>query len=263
MFRADYHTHSHHSFDGTQSMLELAKAAVRVGLTELCITDHCDMNRSFDFAAQEREFLETRQAVEGQLVLLRGIELGEATHDLPDALLRAGTPGLDFVIGSYHILKGYPDFYFHFYTQESTCRRQIELYLGQVTEMCRDADFDVLGHLTLPLRYMGENLALRAIDFAPYEEQVREIYRLLIESGRGIEINLSGLRKDPFLVMPDLPLLKLYRQCGGEIVTLGSDSHGSKTVGAWQAEGRELLREAGFGRMAAYRERRLRFESID
>ena len=43
MFLADYHTHSLCSFDGSAPLADLAQSAVTAGLTELCLTDHCDL----------------------------------------------------------------------------------------------------------------------------------------------------------------------------------------------------------------------------
>jgi histidinol-phosphatase (PHP family) len=48
-------------------------------------------------------------------------------------------------------------------------------------------------------------------------------------TGRGIalEINTSGLRREHFCAtMPSFDLLKIYKDMGGELLTLGSDSHG-------------------------------------
>ena len=42
MYLADLHTHSRCSIDGKHTMAELAEAAVKAGLHELCFTDHVD-----------------------------------------------------------------------------------------------------------------------------------------------------------------------------------------------------------------------------
>lgn len=48
----------------------------------------------------------------------------------------------------------------------------------------------MLGHLTLPLRYMNENLG-EQMTFDGHYDQCREIFRALIESGCGIECNTN------------------------------------------------------------------------
>ena len=42
MYLADYHTHSAASPDGSLTVNQLAEAAVRAGLDEICVTDHVD-----------------------------------------------------------------------------------------------------------------------------------------------------------------------------------------------------------------------------
>ena len=44
----------------------------------------------------------------------------------------------------------------------------------------------------------------------------------------------------------DAPLLRLYRELGGEIITLGSDAHDTRYVGCAIRERQELLRQCGF-----------------
>ena len=42
MYFADYHTHSRVSPDAFSSMTEMAEAAIRQGLQEICFTDHVE-----------------------------------------------------------------------------------------------------------------------------------------------------------------------------------------------------------------------------
>ncbi len=47
-------------------------------------------------------------------------------------------------------------------------------------------------------------------------------------------------------MLPSREILKLYRELGGEIVTIGSDAHAPRWVG-WDSEGTQgELRELGF-----------------
>lgn len=99
----------------------------------------------------------------------------------------------------------------------------------------------MLGHLTLPLRYMNENLG-EQMTFDGHYDQCREIFRALIESGCGIECNTNRGN----VPLPDAPLLKLYREMGGEIITIGSDAHSAEYVGCRVRETQALLRTCGF-----------------
>ena len=53
MYLADYHTHTCCSMDSETRLEDQAEQAVRLGLTQLCTTDHCDLidgdgNRVYD-----------------------------------------------------------------------------------------------------------------------------------------------------------------------------------------------------------------------
>lgn len=56
--------------------------------------------------------------------------------------------------------------------------------------------------------------------------------------------------------MPGLRTLKRYRELGGIILTVGSDSHRPKDVGADLDGAEKLMREAGFTECSSYERRR-------
>lgn len=93
--------------------------------------------------------------------------------------------------------------------------------------MAKWGKFSVLGHLTLPLRYLNEKRGFH-LTFDGFEAEVEAIFRALIENGCGIEIN-TNRGNDP---LPGEKWLRMYRQLGGEIITLGSDAHSPNFVAA-------------------------------
>ena len=109
--------------------------------------------------------------------------------------LLEGAPEFDFIIGSVHLLSrsaiGGEDLY-ALYAQECRRRPRTALgdYLEEVLALAKLGGFTVLGHLTLPLRYFNEMRGLHT-SFDPYEAQIREILKTLIENGRGIELNVQ------------------------------------------------------------------------
>ena len=62
----------------------------------------------------------------------------------------------------------------------------MEQYFDQLYDICRWGKFDVLGHLTYPLRYI-EGEAGIPVPLEPYLEQIRCCFRALAENGRGTE----------------------------------------------------------------------------
>ena len=170
MYLADYHTHSATSPDGQLTVSELAEAAVRAGLDEICVTDHVDTvlwgdhrpQEHFDWSRLLRELPEARETYTGRLAIRLGAELGEAPMGFDRAEKLLGeAPKLDFVIGSVHMagekFKHF-DLYYIEKNSETYYHRVIDSYLEDVLRLARWGRFSVLGHLTLPLRYMNENL---------------------------------------------------------------------------------------------------------
>lgn len=264
----DFHTHSRFSFDGNDGAEEMVRRAIALGLTHYAITDHIDVNLFYDgeYGAERssREAAETIPALKekhaGEIVLLYGAELGQPHHDpaLAEKIL-ADAP-YDFVIGSCHMLRGYEDFYFLDYREEPP-EKLLPLYFDELLEMAEVSDFDVLGHLTYPLRYICGKYGLSP-DMTRYEPVVDEIFRTLIRNGKGIEINTSELRGKTHMLLPDLPYVKRYRELGGEILTIGSDAHSVGDLGKNIADGIETAKLAGFDRIAVFRERMAEFIPI-
>lgn len=262
MYRADYHTHSRVSPDGRDSMLALAEAAVAAGLDEICFTDHFEpveprsttLRSTYDWGALEAEYAQALAQWSGPVRLGLGLELGDALVDLPTTeRLLAQAPALDFVIGSVHMLSpayDSQDLAWLREPDEAACQSEIQDYLAQTLRMAQWGQFDVLGHLTLPLRYMNEQRGF-SVSMNGYGAEIAEILRALIHQGRGIEVNTNRGGQP----LPSPRWLMLYRELGGEIVTLGSDAHRCADVGRGIREGQALLRQCGFTRFCTFERR--------
>lgn len=263
IYLADYHTHSRVSPDARSSMLELAAAARAAGLDEICFTDHFEPVRprtailleKFDWAPQAEEYADTLERWDGPVKLRLGLELGDAQVDeaLTERLL-LDMPELDFIIGSVHMLSerfGLRDIGWMQEPDEAACYAEVEDYLQNLLRMARWGKFNVLGHMTLPLRYMNDFRGF-SIRLDRYGAELEEILRTLIQNGLGIELN-TNLGGRP---LPDGKWLKRYRSLGGELITLGSDAHIPAHVGKGIREGQALLRDCGFARFCTFEKRR-------
>ena len=261
MYLADYHTHSRISPDARCSMTEMARAAVAAGLDELCFTDHLEPvnwytqvpRDPYEWDELQRDFLQAQEELGDRIRLCLGVELGDAPWDFAHTeRLMADAPQLDFIIGSIHMLSaayGCTDLYYFDPADDAAARRGMADYLELVRQLANwDGTYSVLGHLTLPLRYLNENRGFQ-LTFDGFEAEIEEILRILIQKGRGIELNTNRGHTP----LPDEKWLRMYRRLGGEIITLGSDAHSVKYVGCAIRERQELLRQCGFRRFCTFR----------
>ena len=262
----DQHLHSHHSADGRDSIEQMADGARSAGCSGITITDHCN----FKFEKEKElytplkncydEFLSLREKYDKDFFLGFGVEIGQGGEKVKEANEAAAWFPYDVVLGSVHSVLGKSDYC----TWKGICPdpvKEMEVYLSQELNIIEKTDFDILTHLTYPWRYFE-----KSSDFPKAEEFTditNEIFKALIKKGRALEINISGLCRTPnFNIMPTLPMVKRYRELGGELVTLGTDSHVNEQCGHHMKEGSDFLKEAGFKYLAHYRERKPRMISL-
>lgn len=264
MYLCDFHTHTLISPDSEAPLSAMVQAARRAGLQELCITDHCDLldgdgNLTHHFPWQEaKEQYRTFAGADAPVPLRLGLELGSIPHDPQAArdILAQGGPELDFVLGSLHNWIGVyqnHDFYFtRFGGNPALCREAMENALTHTLTMvnqCADC-YDSLAHIIYPLRYIqrdGEHLTLE-----PFQDQVMEIFRQVAQSHHALEVNTCRGRS----VEEWLPILRWFKDCGGEYVTIGSDAHVPEHMALGLSRALELLQQAGFSYVTTYQGRR-------
>ena len=279
----DCHTHTQFSVDSEADIGLCVKRAAELGLAAYAITDHCECNgwygeehysddekklrESFDYAADFEKSVSAVTALKEKyakkLNLLCGVELGQILHDTDAAKIVNADKRVDFIIGSVHQVLGEQDFYFIDY--ENLTMDEIydllERYFREVYELSRTDLFDVVGHITYCLRYMKQRNGIKA-DISRYDDIIAETFRNLAQNGKGIEINTSGLRQGFGDCFPNLKYVKLFRDMGGEIITIGSDSHTVEDIAANSADGTGIARAAGFTRAAYFRKRKPYFTDI-
>lgn len=245
----DYHLHSEFSFDSSEKIDAICDKAVREGICEIALTDHAEfpLRESApwpEFEKREQILEKCRNRYGNRLTIRSGVEAGQPWRDRILEQELVGKP-VDFVIASVHDLDGFSDPRTFPFSRDSL-PGFIHAYLEQMTKMASICDYDVVGHITYLFRFVPAPLIA---EFPPeaFSEEYETLFRAVIERGRGIEINCSGLRMQSICqTLPSLPLLKLFRSLGGEIVTVGSDGHSCRSAFSGLEAGYEILREAGF-----------------
>lgn len=274
----DCHTHTQFSVDSDAEIIGMIERAVELGLSAYAVTDHCECNRWYseehypnattyryfnfgkDFENSVSAVTKLKKEYDGKLNLICGVEMGQGNQERDVAEKIINDKRLDFIIGSVHQLPETEDFAFIEYQEmtKNEMQRLIEKYFLEVYNHCLWGGFDILGHLTYPLRYMCVKMNMNRCD-----EIIREIFKAIIQREKGIEINTSGIRQKYGKPFPDLKYVKMYRELGGEILSVGSDAHCVTDLGKGIIEGCEIAKKAGFKYLCYFKERKPQFIKID
>lgn len=254
----DSHVHSDNSHDGEHSVTFLCENAQEKGLMGLCITDHYELNLNNAQADMclRNSFIETgraRQAFDHRLMVMNGIEMGQAIQDLNRANAVLRKYRFDFVIGSLHCDRQMDDYA---YVDFSNLDAELILqhYFEEMLELCQWGKFDSLAHMTYPLRYITGKYHIQ-IDMSQYDELIHEILSTLARKDLALEINTAGLRREIGQTSPTLEYVREFRELGGRFLTFGSDAHRAQDLGANLDAAFDMAKEAGFSYFTVYKKR--------
>lgn len=267
MFYADYHMHTTFSSDSDAPMKSMIEKAIQCQLKEIAITDHLDLqypSTEFPFTLDTANYIKAIHAYQkeyqNQITIRLGVELGlwpSLSHEY--AAFVQENP-FDFVIGSIHCVDGL-ELYGNEFFKGKTKEEAFGQYFDTVLWTAKNNDFfDVYGHIDYIDRYSRYDN--NTIDYAYFQDIIDEILKTLIEKGKGIEINTSGYKYGLGHAHPAMPMLKRYRELGGEILTIGSDAHDPRYITNAFSESYRMAREAGFKSLTVFEKHKPTFIDI-
>ena len=277
----DYHTHTNFSDDCIATPDEMIQRAISLGFKEYAITDHYDPDYpTFEFEIDaplyHAALLELEEKYKEHIRIVKGIEIGiQHGATAIKCEKEASSFPYDFIIGSFHCMHG-DDLYLMDYEKYDPAKI-FPIYYEYCLN-CLDGfmNFNVLGHINVIDRYVN-SIAYFQQPGVPYfasdnfnkgykdsMEIIEAIFSKLIKNDKGIEINTSHIRYNLLpRTVPTKEILSLYKQLGGEILTIGSDSHLPVNIGDGFAEARELAKSVGFRYLSTFKERQVTFVPIE
>ncbi|MGI6224771.1 MAG: histidinol-phosphatase HisJ family protein [Peptococcales bacterium] len=247
-YLVDYHVHTNNSFDSSVKMLDYCELATQIGLREIVFTEHFDLNPVdkglgyFNYDEYSQEIEECREKYEGRLIIKKGLELGEPHLYIEEHTNYLQEKDFDFLLGSVHFIG--EEVLHRDYASDEDEREVYLTYFTQVFETAKHGTYQTLGHLDVLKRYVPN--WFRKFVASDYEEVIREILKVVIQRDKGIEINTSGFRQGLEEPLPSVEIIRWYRELGGEIITIGSDSHHLRHLGLGLKHGIAILKEIGF-----------------
>ena len=264
---ADYHVHTEFSDDSRYPMEDVIRDAVKMGMDEICITDHVDYGVKADWdCGQEIQYRKgdplanvdyprymeklraLREEYQGKITIRTGMEFGVQMHTIPEFEALFARYPFDFIILSIHQVED-KEFWTQDFQRGRTQKEYNERYYQEMLDVVKAyKNYSVLGHLDLIKRYDEAGI----YPFENVKPMIEEILKIVIADGKGIELNTSFHRYGLSDSMPSREILKLYRELGGEIITIGSDSHKPEHLGAYIDEGHEILKSLGYKQFCTF-----------
>lgn len=260
----DSHSHSTQSPDGHNSPQEMAERAVLLGIKHYTLTDHIEIEKYYDeeykkpVSESQGILRDLKEKYSGKLDILYGAELGQPLRDktLSESILSRFD--FDFVLGSLHCCREYS---FFGVEDETLIPKILSSYYEELIEMAQWGKFDVLSHITFPLRFLtgesGHN-----VDMSAFEPAIKKLLKTAVKNDIGIEINTSGLRKGLGETMPGGKYIKMYHDLGGKILTIGSDAHCADDLGKGINESVQMAKDIGFNEICYFEKRKPKFIKI-
>lgn len=232
MILADYHLHTSFSSDSESPMEEMIRHAVSLGLKTICFTEHHDIDYpdnpdGFDFLldlpSYKEELFKMKERYQDQIEINYGVELGLMPSTLDQCAAFVKDEPFDFIIGSTHIvdfMDPYDAIYFETYPAHLGLAHYFEDILKNISSF---EDYCVYGHIDYAARYIKDPSF--EFHYKDYSDLLDAILKMIIENGKGIEVNTAGLKYGMNDPNPHHEIIKRYLELGGEIITIGSDGH--------------------------------------
>lgn len=272
--RTDYHVHTEFSDDSNYPMEQVIKDAITKGFDELCFTDHVDYGikkdwdepgemiyrkggagepdqmpvANVDYPVYYKTFQKMKELYQDKISMKFGLEFGMQAHTVEKYEKLFSRYPFDFIILSVHEIED-KEFWDQGFQNGMTQQEYNERYYEEMLYLVQNYhNYSVLGHMDLITRYDKAGV----YSFEQLKPILTKILKIVITDGKGIEVNTSSHRYGLKDLTPSRDILKLYKELGGKIITIGSDSHKPEHLGAFVDETKEELKALGFEQICTF-----------
>ena len=269
---SDNHTHCDHSHDAKIPMPQIYEGCRSHGIKIMAIADHYDGMFTADgiydnshIVASCAEADAITASLNGDGMILRGIELGEGHWDPEQTKAMMEAVDFDVVVGAVHAVKSYlfdgktglKRAFSQLKYDDLTARQIYDLmdaYYNDTLEMVSTVDIDIAAHLTCAVGYFVSRHGIY-VGVEQFREKIAAILQVLIDRGIALEVNFSGYPATG-ITSPHKWIIQMYRDMGGYLICMSSDAHSPGRCGVGYEEGIQMLKDMGFRHVFYYKNRK-------
>lgn len=271
-YRVDYHVHTNYTGDATGTIEDYCEMAEKSGIKEIASTNHLNFSKF--------KILPELEASKAPIVSIRVEEVRKIYEEIEKAREQFGIKikfgmeidyfevheskikklindyPFDFILGSVHFIDG-------FCLSESGSANKLfqrgnvlQIYIQYFSKLKKAIEsqlFDVIAHPDIVRRFAVQ---YADVPFEKYRKHVEAVVNSLVESGVGIEMNTYGYVHPVRDSYPSLEFLKICKDFGVKIITIGSDAHSPSKLGSGLEKGIEKLKKAGYEKICLFTQRK-------
>lgn len=280
----DYHLHSEFSDDSFELMEKQIERGIALGLNEMCFTDHVDYGikkdweegdivwrtyeneppmplANVDYPRYFEKLQKMKEIYGNKITIKNGLEFGIQSITIApfEKLFARYQDQLDFILLSMHQVTDL-EFWTQDFQRGKSQKEYNEEYYREIFKVQQVfKNYSVLAHLDLLVRYDLSG----PYPFELVEEMIAEILKLAIKDNKGIELNTSSWHYRLRDTQPSRQILKLYKDLGGKIITVGSDAHTASYLADHIRDAYKILKEEiGFEEICTFDHRKPVFHPI-
>jgi histidinol-phosphatase (PHP family) len=249
----DYHIHTTLCNHAYGEMEDYVERAIEIGLPEIGFSEHmpvmpephlCISYDDLPFYIDRVKKLRDRYS--GRISIKLGGEMDMELDRTDEIESIIETYEFDYIIGSIHYLDGWPfdQVQYKHKFEEENLDDIYGRFFDNIIRAAKSGLYDVAGHID-NLKRMGYHPE------GDMTENYERVAGVLKEMDVAFEINTSGYDYPAGEAYPSPQFLKIMNKCGVP-VTIGSDSHKPGHIGRHFDKAVDVLKEAGYDRVAYF-----------
>ena len=263
MIKADLHNHTCYSH-GCNTPAEMYGSACSKGLSLIGFSEHSPRPEGYNYTHEYRkklaaylpDYVAEVSALKnnsGSCKVLLGLEMDWLAGQEAFIAQSIKAHDYDYIIGSVHFLDhwGFDDGAEPWQNiSQETCENRYRAYFHAWQDMLASGFFQIAAHPDLIKIHSCGNFRVW-LQKPEAIELIAQCLHTLKASGMAMEISSAGVRKPCAEIYPAREIMELARQTGVEI-SMASDAHCVRDVGADFERLADYARSYGFGRQAIF-----------